>query len=286
LNGDGLPDLVVASAGNRISIFLDAGASPPLAFVPESAADLLTTVAPASLATIYGSFPFGVAQPGEGPLPTQLGGVTVRVRDSAGVTRAAPLDYVGPTQINLEVPPDTAPGLAALTIEASGASLTGSALVRNVAPAIFTEANVAFQGGHYPAAYSVTYDPDGQAQPPVLVASCQVIPFPNCDVTPIPRPAGSRVFLELFATGIRNHLTPVVATLAYGAVGPGAPSPLNLTPVYAGPQLQFDGLDQVNLEITNLPALPPIPGVPPGTTYSLVLNVDGFVSNAVSFAVR
>ncbi len=286
LNGDGLPDLVVASAGNRISIFLDAGASPPLTFVPESAADLMTSVAPASLATIYGSFPFSLAQSGGGALPTQLGGVTVNVLDSAGITRPAPLDYVGPTQINLEIPPGTATGLAALTIEGGGAPLTGSALVRNVVPAIFTEVDVAFQGGRYPAAYAITYDAAGQAQPSILVASCETVPVPNCNVTPIPRPAGSRVFLELFATGIRNHLTPVVATLRYGASGLGGPSPINLAASYAGPQLQFDGLDQVNLEITNLPTPPPTPGAPPGTMYSLVLNVDGFVSNAVAFAVQ
>jgi uncharacterized protein (TIGR03437 family) len=57
-----------------------------------------------------------------------------------------------------------------------------------------------------------------------------------------------------------------------------------LTPEYAGPQGQFDGLDQVNVEITNLSAAPP-----PGATYTsymLILDVDGFASNAVGFAVQ
>jgi uncharacterized protein (TIGR03437 family) len=99
--------------------------------------------------------------------------------------------------------------------------------------------------------------------------------------TPIPRPAGSRVFLELFATGIRNHVSPVMVSISGGQQ-----ATQTSVPAYAGPQGQFDGLDQVNVEITNLPTLPPPPGAPPGTMYTLILNVDGLVSNAVLFAVN
>lgn len=95
----------------------------------------------------------------------------------------------------------------------------------------------------------------------------------------IPRPAGSRVFLELFATGIRNHASPVMLSLS----GPSLIQ--SVAPAYAGPQGLFDGLDQVNLEITKLPIATP-PGAPPGTRYSVVLSVDGFVSNQVTFAVE
>ena len=92
---------------------------------------------------------------------------------------------------------------------------------------------------------------------------------------PIPRPAGSRVFLELFATGIRNHVSPVVVSLNERQQGSQS-----LVPTYAGEQGQFEGLDQVNVEITNLPVLPS------GGPYNLVLKMDGVVSNPVRFAVE
>jgi uncharacterized protein (TIGR03437 family) len=279
-NSDGLPDLVAASAGTTISVFLNAGASPPLSFIPQSAADDITTVAPGSLASIYGQFLFSATSASGSPLPLQLAGATVNVRDSGGVTRPAPLSYVSTTQINLEIPPSTAPGVAGVTVQSNESPLAGAALVRNVVPAIFTERYF------YPAAYAVTYGPDGQAQPPVLVSACQTSPPLICNAVPIPRPAGSRVFLELYATGIRNHVSPVVVSLSSGPEGPGTPGPLNVAPAYAGPQGQFDGLDQVNVEITTLPTLAPAPQAAPGTPYTLVLNVDGLISNAVEFTVE
>jgi|HubBroStandDraft_6_1064221.scaffolds.fasta_scaffold396435_2 uncharacterized protein (TIGR03437 family) len=269
LNGDGLPDLV-ALVGTTVSVFVNAGSSPPLSFVAGSAASGASSVAPASIATIYGHFPVTVTKSsGPLPAPVKLGGVSVTVRDSAGVSRTAPLFYVSPAQINLEIPEDTAPGSAAITVTSAEPPVLGSALVRNVIPAIFTDGSITFQGGLYPAAYAVTYGPDDKPQPPVLVAACQ---SDGCSAVPIPRPAGSRVFLELYGTGIRNHVSPVKVLLNGGQQGSQT-----LTPAYAGAQGQFDGQDQVNIEITNLPVVP---------SYRLVLVVDGLVSNAVMFAVE
>jgi uncharacterized protein (TIGR03437 family) len=275
LNGDGLPDLVVPSNGNTVSVLLNAGSSPPLSFVSTSAATGLMSVAPGSIASLYGQFPFSATETNTASTPTvELAGVTVTIRDSAGVNRPAPLFYVSPTQINLLIPDGTAAGLGAVTVGGTGASVAGSAFVQNVVPAIFT------QGGVYPAAYVLTYGPDGELQPPVPVAACQAAQPLLCQATPIPRPAGSHVFLELFATGIRNHISPVMAYVSDVLF-----EYQTLTPEYAGPQGQFDGLDQVNLEITNLPASPLQPGAT-SALYTLILNVDGFVSNAVGFAVQ
>jgi uncharacterized protein (TIGR03437 family) len=269
LNGDGLPDLV-ALAGTAVSVFVNAGPSPPLSFLAGSAASGIPSVAPASTATVYGPFPFSVTKSsGPTPAPVQLAGVSVTVRDSADVTRPAPLFYVSPAQINLEIPPDTAAGSAAVTVMSGGPPVLGTAFVRNVVPAIFTDESISFQGSLYPAAYAVTYGPDNHQQPPLLVSACQTN---GCSAIPIPRPAGSRVFLELYATGVRNHVSPVAVLLNQGQQGSQ-----NLAPAYAGAQGQFDGLDQVNVEITNLPIVP---------SYNLVLVVDGLVSNAVIFAVE
>ena len=278
LNGDGLPDLV-ALAGGNVSVLLNAGASPPLFFVPGSAATGISTVAPDSIATIYANFPFsGTESSGVSPAPLLLAGVVVNVRDSAGVTRPAPLFYVSPSQVNLLIPDGTAAGVATVTVTSSGPPVLGSTFVRNVVPALFTAQSSSFQGGLYPAAYAITYGPGNQPEPPLLVTACQSAPLNGCSAVPIPRPPGSRVFLELFATGIRNHVSPVVV-----ALGGGPSVNQTIAPAYAGAQGQFDGLDQVNVEITNLPTLT---GSPAGTMYNLTLKVDGLVSNAVVFAVK
>ena len=38
------------------------------------------------------------------PLPTQLAGTTISIKDSAGAERLAPLFYVSPTQVNYQIP--------------------------------------------------------------------------------------------------------------------------------------------------------------------------------------
>ncbi|NOT59441.1 MAG: hypothetical protein HOP19_04360, partial [Acidobacteria bacterium] len=50
------------------------------------------------------------------PLPLQLAGVSVRVRDSQSVERMAPLFFVSPTQVNYLMPTGTALGLAHVTL--------------------------------------------------------------------------------------------------------------------------------------------------------------------------
>ena len=107
------------------------------------------------------------------------------------------------------------------------------------------------------------------------MSSCQ---SNGCISVPIPRPAGTRVFLELYGTGIRNQVSPAVVSVAGG---PGFSQ--SGAPQYAGPQGQYEGLDQVNIEITSLPAMP---SSSTPTIYAVVVNVDGQVSNAVLFEVE
>jgi len=161
LNGDSAPDLV-ALAGNTVSVLVNAGSSPPLSFVPESAASGIMSVAPASIATIYAQFPLSATQAsGALPTPVELAGVTVSIGDSAGVNRPAPLFYVSPTQINLEIPAGTAPGRAVVMVTSSGPPVQGITFAQNVVPAIFV-----VQSSAFPAAYAITYGPDNQPQPP------------------------------------------------------------------------------------------------------------------------
>ncbi|MGH9845001.1 MAG: BACON domain-containing protein [Blastocatellia bacterium] len=75
------------------------------------------------------------------PLPTELAGTTVRIKDSLNTERSAPLFFVSPTQVNLQIPPGTASGAATITITSGdGAVSTGTAQIAAVAPGLFTAA--------------------------------------------------------------------------------------------------------------------------------------------------
>ena len=89
-----------------------AGQGEPPRLAIFSAASFTREVAPDSIAAVFG---VNLAARAEAattqPLPTTLGGATVTI---AG--RPAPLFFVSPGQINLLIPPETAPG--AVVIEA------------------------------------------------------------------------------------------------------------------------------------------------------------------------
>lgn len=78
--------------------------------------------------------------PPAGPLPTTLGGASIRVTDAAGVQRMAPLLYAGPGSINFLIDAETAPGMAIIElIHADGKpGLEACVLVAPVAPGFFT----------------------------------------------------------------------------------------------------------------------------------------------------
>src|SRR6185436_1553576 len=81
------------------------------------------------------------------PLPTTLAGVSVRVKDSAGVERQASLYAAASTQINFLIPANSANGLAQVTVTGPGGATLASGTVRisSVAPALFT-ANASGRG--------------------------------------------------------------------------------------------------------------------------------------------
>src|SRR5262249_56388383 len=53
------------------------------------------------------------------PLPTTLAGTQVKVKDSAGLERLAPLFFVSPGQVNYQIPAGTAAGPAPLIVISS-----------------------------------------------------------------------------------------------------------------------------------------------------------------------
>ncbi|MGH9842771.1 MAG: CHRD domain-containing protein, partial [Blastocatellia bacterium] len=213
------------------------------------------------------------------PLPTSLGGTSVMVRDADGVERLAPLFFVSPTQINFQVPPDTAAGEASLTVVRDNANVaTGVSPILAVAPSLFS-ADASGKG--LASANALRIKADGaQVYEPVGRFDAQQNRF-----TPIPIDLGTpaeQVFLIIYGTGIRKHgnLANVRATI--GGV--------NAEVVFAGPQGGFTGLDQLNLRIPR--SLPPgggpggEPGGGPGGEMDVVVIVNGQASNTVRIAVK
>src|SRR5205085_2224822 len=92
------------------------------------------------------------------PLPMSLGGTTIKVRDSAGIERDAPLFFVSAGQINFLIPPGTANGLAEIMITSEGWTTGRTVQISAIAPGLFT-ANSDGQG--VPAAIAVHAKPNG-----------------------------------------------------------------------------------------------------------------------------
>jgi len=202
------------------------------------------------------------------PLPTDLGGATVQIADSAGVTRSCSLYYASPKQINLLVPDGVAAGPATLTIhQDSGGSVTASVVVGAVAPGLFSM-NANGQG--VGAITAVRMDASGN-QTSVPVDSYN----PNSkQYTAIPISLGAatdQVYLSLYGTGIRglSSLAGVVVTIG------GVSVPVQA----AAAQSQFPGLDQVNVG--------PLPQSLAGKgNCNVVLTVDGMTANSVTVNIQ
>jgi uncharacterized protein (TIGR03437 family) len=179
------------------------------------------------------------------PLPTTLGGVSIRIIDNngGGVTRQAPLFYTSAGQINFQIPPGTASGPARLAVIAGGEVFgdvlgSGPIQVAAVAPGLFA-ANADGRGA--PAAFALRVKADGtQSAVPVVVfdqAQGRFVTTP-IDLGPDLGAASDQVFLILYGTGIRNRsaLSAVVARIGGE----------NAQVSFAGAQIEFIGLDQVN----------------------------------------
>jgi uncharacterized protein (TIGR03437 family) len=224
-----------------------------------SAANLkLATIAPSSIATLFGAnFATAIAQP-SGSLPISLGGVTVTIVDSAGVSHAAPLFYVSPTQINYEVPAGTAAGNANVTVTSStGLTATVKTPVASVAPGIF-----ALTPGGLIAAIVLDVSSTG-AQ--TFANVYQVNAANSVSPLPVDLSAG-QVYLEIYGTGVRNA-TAANVTVTIGGV--------SVPVLSSGAQGQDPGLDQINVG--------PLPASLAGSgVANVIVNVNGQAANTTN----
>lgn len=200
-------------------------------------------------------------------LPTALNGTTVKIRDSAGVEWLAALFFVSPTQINYQIPPGTAAGVATVTVtSSSGALSVGTIQIATVAPGLFS-ANASGQG--LAAAVALRVKSNGaQTYEPIARFDTTIN---RMVATPIDLgPAGEQVFLILYGTGLKFRSSLAAVTAKIG----GADASVS----FAQAQGSLTGLDQVN-------ALIPRSLLGRGEV-DVVLTVDGKAANTVWVSIK
>ena len=233
-----------------------------------SAAGFDPTVAPESIASAFGAnlAPAVAAAVGT-PLPTELAGVQIRL---VGSQREwlAPLLAVSAKQINFVVPAEVMPGELIVRVEGRGGERRAEGLlqVRRVAPGLFS-ANADGQG--VAAALALRLHADGSWTSQEVFSD-----DPPGSRVAVPIDLGvetDQLFLALFGTGVRGRadLSQVSAQVGGRVVAL----------LYAGPQGEFVGLDQINIG--------PLPRSLSGRgLVDVQVIASGSSSNAVQVAIR
>ena len=242
----------------------------PLVFTNASAASLVPggSLAAGSLICALGP---GLASASQAaysfPLPATLAKTTVKVTDSLGVARAAPLYYVSSSQIDYVVPDGTAPGTATVTVTSGGqVTASGKIAIDVVAPGLFA-ANGDGKGAA--AASAITIAPNG-TQITRPVAHCGAAQG-SCVTAPIDLGAGgTEVMLVLYGTGIRGFSSLAAVSVKLGSVTAQVQS--------AGAIPASAGLDQVRLLIPRTLA--------GQGEMDLTMSVDGKTANIVRINIK
>jgi uncharacterized protein (TIGR03437 family) len=254
----GTATITVSTPGATSVVFTETATGGPVVgqiAVTSAASYALPPVAPGMIAVIWsqpGSPNFiATAQHATSlPLPTSLGGVSVKIRDAGGTDRDVPLFDVYPTQINVLIPDGTQGGNATLTVTRSGGTHTGQAMIESVAPGLFS-ANSQGTGSAVGAVYLVKADGS----------------FTTADLG-LPINMGSETdstIVVLYGTGLRLRTS--LANVSARVGGQTA------VVEFAGAQGSFVGLDQVNLRLPR--SLRGMGDVP------ISLTVDGKTANSL-----
>ena len=201
------------------------------------------------------------------PLPTDIAGTRVQVRDSLGATRLSPLFFVAPTQVNYQIPPGTATGAATVTITSGDGSVSlGAINITAVAPSLFS-AGATGQG--LAAATALRVKADGsQTFEAVGRFDAQQNKFVAIPIDL--GPAGEQVFLIAFGTGLRKNSGLNAVNVKMGGT--------DCEVLYLGQQGGFVGLDQGNIRI-------PRSLIGRGEI-DVVMMVDGKAANTVRVSVK
>lgn len=214
----------------------------------------LTAIAGKALASAFGpNLANATATVTTPPLPTVLGGTTVKVKDSTGTERLAPLFFVSPGQVNYQIPAGTASGPAFITITTgSGFVSTGVMTVLDASPAVFT----------------LNQSGSGAA------AALDAITFAGSPFN-AKRSTGEANILAFYGTGFGQDITDQNGD-ASGSVTcliDGQPASV----LYAGRAPGYIGLNQLNILLPT--------GITSGT-HTIVFSRSGSTSNTTTFDIK
>ena len=239
-----------------VLLILSANAQTPSVGGVANAASGATTIAPGSLASIFGSeLASGLAQADSVPLSNKIGDVSVTFNSIP-----APLLFVSPGQVNVQVPGAIPGGTATVVVTRNGVSSPPQSLqVGTFSPGVF-----ASQQGNQLLAVAVNFNDNTLAWP--------------SSVTSGVHPASPGGILTIYATG----LGPVNTAVADGHAPPPGTLVLTNTPptvLVGGMSVnvlgsalspQFVGVNQINVQLPQ--------NVPTGDSVSLQLQMGGITS--------
>lgn len=162
-------------------------------------ASLTASLSPGTFAEIYGqNLAASTAQATSTPWPTTLGGAQVSVGG-----KSAALSYASPTQLNIQIPFEAAPGSAQVTVTVQGkGSASATVTLASYSPGIFT------------------FTPTGSTQSLGLFLHGK-----DSSAVTAQSPAQPGETLVVQAAG----LGPTNPSVATGAASPGTPSPATTT---------------------------------------------------------
>ncbi|MBL8205912.1 MAG: hypothetical protein JNM09_16880 [Blastocatellia bacterium] len=199
-------------------------------------------------------------------LPSLLGGTRVTITDASGNEKTASLFFVSPNQINYLLPAGLAEGIATVTItNAAGSISRGILHLTRVAPAVFS-ADASGQG--YAAADVQRVRGDGSS---TYERVARFDPTSRRIVSnPIELHDAEAAFLVLYGTGLKQRSALTEVKARFGG--------LEAEVLYAGPQGQYAGLDQLNIRI---------PSALRGRgEITVELEIDGRLTNPVKIFVK
>jgi uncharacterized protein (TIGR03437 family) len=217
------------------------------------------TAAPESLFSVYAcASPLAAGEAfgdPSNPLTTLLG-TTIRLVDSTGVERLAPLLYAAPHQMNLAIPAGTATGPATLIVRSGGGVVSrGIVQVQPIAPELM-------QTGNWPVGRIMRIRDGATSFEPLVETRNGTTEATAIDLG---QPT-DEVYLVLLGTGIRGR-----SSLAgVRAIIDGIDIPVD----YAGPQGEVVGLDQVVIRLPRSLAT----GTRTVVDFSLVVDGKPFVN--------
>jgi uncharacterized protein (TIGR03437 family) len=248
-----------STASTSVTATASSATGPPSVASLGNAASYTQSFAPGGILSVFGIqlAPAGVAAGAPVvPLPTMMAGTTVTIDNIP-----APLYYVSPTQLNIQIPYGVATSAAAtLRVNNNGESVFFNLNLIAAAPAIFST------------------NAQGTGQGAILNTAYQLVDSSH------PATAGS-TYLQIYCMGLGTVSNqPVsgaaspVSPLAQTAITPqvtigGVP----VTPIFSGLAPYYVGLYQVNVLV---PA-----SVTAGSAVPVTLTLNGATSNTVTIAV-